>query len=377
MDRNILRRVIFAVWSGLSIVMASLILGGLFRGGRSPFLPAAQKEREALISGMLPGTQFTLFPAQLWDRALGRRYFPEVTAYRSGSGQYLFTSGPQKPELALRHTEELYRYCGESGRDFLYVILPGKPEYDEDLTDLGLPCYRNRTADGMREVLEERGIPCLDLRESFRGPDFYSYFYRTEHHWTADGGLKAAREILTALRGRYGTGYPVERLSEEKIGREVVPDCFNGEFGKKTFGAVGPREDLIIRRPLYETHLSLNDPGHGINRSGGFELLTNESLLSSGHPERLNLYYYYLFGLSAVQEIRNEDVDTGDLFVIRESFSNVMLPFLALGANHVTAWDMRGDSRVYDYLEAHPEIRTVVIAYTIASMPNSTLNNFH
>ena len=49
---------------------------------------------------------------------------------------------------------------------------------------------------------------------------------------------------------------------------------------------------------------------------------------------------------------------------------------MSLAVQHLTSWDMRNDTKIYEYLEEHPEIRTVMIAYTISFMPTSYMNDF-
>ena len=75
-------------------------------------------------------------------------------------------------------------------------------------------------------------------------------------------------------------------------------------------------------------------------------------------------------------EIWDEDVADGYIFLINDSFSNVVTPFLALAAKHVTTWDMRSDMNVYAYLNDHPEIETIIIAYTIATVPTQQMHDF-
>ncbi len=329
------------------------------------------------INNYLPARETLLAPCRIWSRVIDRRRFPEIKAYLAPNGQFLFgTDGP----AIIFPTEGVGRvasYCDAHGIDFLYVIFPGKPGADEELTKLGISCYRNRNADKMAEALAQMEIPVLDLRDSFRGKAYYSWFYKTEHHWTADAGLKAARELAARLNGEFGTGLDVGRLAEEKIAREVYPGVFIGEQGMKALGKYGERDDFIVRSPLYEPRLRYLCKEEKVDVSGGFDILVNGKTLAEDHLSGgRSLYYYYLFGNNGLVEIWDDDVPSGDLFLIKDSFSNVVTPFLALTARHITTWDMRKSNEVFAYLDAHPEIETVIIAYSLSYVPSSIMNDY-
>ena len=319
-----------------------------------------------------------LAPYQIWNAVIDKRYFPEINAYISPNGQTLMGSPSPRYRLYTDKVQQLASWCKDNGINFLYVIYPGKPETDTELTDIGIPCFRNYVADQADKEYAEKQIPFLDLRECFRvGEDFYSFFYKTEHHWTADAGIKAAREIVKHLNEDYDMGLDASRLDEEKIGRTVYPGIFVGEQGKKMLGKYGKRDDFIVRFPLYDAQLHYICAEDKIDVFGGFDILTEEERLSENHfNEDKSLYYYYLFKNSGLIEIWDKDVTAGDIFLINDSFSNVVTPFLSLAAKHITVWDMRKDQRIYQYLNDHPEIETVIIAYTIASVSTHQMHDF-
>ncbi len=332
---------------------------------------------EKWINKNLPERGKMLIPYQFWNSVIEKRYYPEINAYIASNGQTLTASRTARFRLHTDKVEQLMSWCKEHGINFLYVIYPGKPESDAELNEIGIPCFRNYVADQAVEEFTARQIPFLDLRGGFREEDFYSFFYKTEHHWTADAGIKAAREIVKHLNINFNMNLDAERLAEEKIGRTVYPGIFVGEQGMKTLGKYGERDDFIVRFPLYDTHLHYLCAEDGIDISGDFSILTEEKRLSEDHfNENKSLYYYYLFKNSGLVEIWDEDVADGDIFLINDSFSNVVTPFLALAAKHVTTWDMRSDMNVYAYLNDHPEIETIIIAYTIATVPTQQMHDF-
>lgn len=346
----------------------------------SPDLTSGPAAVDSWISKHLPNRQLTLAPYRLWNATLGRRYFPDNNALINESGQ--FVGGSSQNESAIHDAADnvvrLNAFCQKLGKNFLYIVLPGKPEFDRELTQIGIPCYRNDTADKMIQRLQRKHVSCLDLRELFRTEeDFYSFFYKTEHHWTADAGLIAAREIALRLNEQFGMELDAVRLNEDLIGRQVYPGAFVGEQGEKALGRYGEVDDFIVRYPLYETHLRYLCRDDRTDVNGGFEILTDQEMLTRDHLSGgKSLYYYYLFQNNGLVEIWDDDVPAGDIFFIKDSFANVVTPFLSLTANHVTAWDMRFDTHVYTYLVNHPEIETVIVAYQLGFIPVPEMNDF-
>ena len=332
------------------------------------------------IGKYIPGRQLTLAPYRLWNSALDKRYYPDMNIFINDSGQFVSSSRLVKDRIreASDNIKRLSDHCQKWGKNFLYIVYPGKPEYDEELQRLGISCYRNESADLMLSRLDRFHIPNLDLRDLFRTEDdYYSYFYKTEHHWNADAGLKAARAIAERLNEEFDTGLDIGRVEETVIGRQIYPGVFIGEQGMKTLGKYGERDDFIVRFPLYETHMRYLCHDDKTDVSGGFEILTDPAMLTREHLDGgKSLYYYYLFQNSGLVEIWDEDVPAGDILFIKDSFSNVVTPFLALTAKHITTWDMRFDNRVMSYLSRHPEIETVIIAYQLGFITTSNMNDF-
>ena len=369
----------------MTVMLIFFLLGAsviVQSSGLSEMISMNASEREAAINKRLPTKEVLLMPFRAVGAATGKRYFTEVNSVISDDGQIYKTSCPTDPDFAADHAEALYETCKEQGIDFLYVIIPGKPLYDEDIELYGLDCARNLSADLGREAFQSRGVPVLDLRDAFRDElkksgDTSAIFYRTDHHWNTDAGLMAARLISNDLNERFGMSLRVDNIDDEKIGREVYPDAFVGEMGMKALGRFGGRDDFIRRFPLYDTHIRFISPQRDSDETGGFEVLTDDDLLKDLPKDYGdNLYYYYMYGNYNLDEILNKDVTDGNILMIKDSFSSALTPFLALTCNHLTLWDMRTDANVTAWIKDHPETETVIVVYNIAYVNDSEMNNF-
>ena len=359
--------VLFALGlNGVGVSLHRGQFGGLFAGSQAT---------EENLTEAITGKQYLLVPYRAVNALLGMRYFPGDELYIDDDGQELKSSFA-KALPDLERIDNLARLCEERGVDLLYVLAPGKPQYDSELADIGIPCARNARADKFVEELRKRGIDCLDLRESFRD-SFYDRFYKTDHHWTADAGLEATRLIAERLNDDFGLGLDTSKLDDALFKRTVYEDCYVGESGHATLGPFGVVEDFTVVEPAYDVRLRYQSPDIGIDKTGGFDIVFSERFLEDLSPMYAsNRYYYYLEGNHNRVELTNYGQGEGDVLLVKDSFGQVVLPFLALACNHVTGWDMRVDTHVFEYIEEHPEIEAVVVLYNMGSLADKDLNDF-
>ena len=88
----------------------------------------------------------------------------------------------------------------------------------------------------------------------------------------------------------------------------------------KALGKYGERDSFIVRFPLYDTHMRYLCHDDRTDVSGGFEILTDPSVLTTDHLNGgRSMYYYYLFKNSGLVEIWNEDVPKGDILLCSHS----------------------------------------------------------
>ena len=327
--------------------------------------------------------QFRRVALPIWQKWLSltkRTYFSDSDIFMDEFGQFKKGCVALPADFAFRKTTELKEYCDANGRNFLYVILPGKPYSDDELRKYGISCEYNTSADLMAERLAEKRIPCFDARTLFTEENFYSYFFRTDRHWTPDAGLLAARALLGEMNRRFGYSFDTETLDGDRFSREVIPSKWIGELGEKTLGRYSQKDDFILLSPSFSVRLRTQNMLKASDsecKEGGFDVLLDKNRLeeSSAGYSGAGAYYYYS-SLPGVMKIENMDVDAGNILFIKDSFSSVMLPYLSLAVGHITTWDMRDENAIYEYLDDHQEIETVVIAYTLCFLGAKRMNDF-
>ncbi|MBQ1551234.1 MAG: hypothetical protein IIZ67_03940 [Bacilli bacterium] len=336
---------------------------------------------EIFIDNMTPNTKrILLFPRYCWNKLLNKRFYFDDSTYITKDKNIIKGShNEENLEFSINNIKKINDYAKKNKINFLYVILPGKPLYDEELTNKNISCYRNKNADNFIKELKNNSIPYIDLRDSFRKSkeNPYDWFYKTDHHWNSDAGLEAARLITNELNNKYKLKLNSENLKPSKFERKVYQNYWVGENGNKIYGSELEKEDFIVNIPSYRNHISVNNETTNIKEEGDFSVLLNEKRLKEYDVfKEGSLYYYYLSYNEYIVDIKNHNNKNGNILYIKDSYSTVVIPFLALSASHITSWDIRSGSNLYSYLNSHKKYDTIIVAYTISSIPKDSMNDF-
>lgn len=267
------------------------------------------------------------------------------------------------------------------GLPLLYIQAPQKVE--DDLLPYGVTDYGNANADKLLSVLEETGVDHLDLRprmrEAMAEREGTRFFFRTDHHWTPEGGFEGYRALIAYLNAQYGMEAPEEYTDPDSYEKTVYKDVFLGSQGKRVGSLYAGVDDITLWKPKFETSFTYSVPLNAIERTGPFET----SLL---FPERVaavdyfggNPYTLYAGGDYNLARMVNHLNPGGPrVLLIRDSFSCVLAPFLALNCSELITIDLRYfKENLMDYMEwLDPDL--VCVMYTASSTRLPELFQFY
>lgn len=190
--------------------------------------------------------------------------------------------GERELFAASRNLQLMNQYCGENGRGFLFVIAPNKNSvYGENMPDYG-HTGEESNAQRLLERLDACGVQTVDLFESFRG-QVPALYFEHDSHWNTKGAALGADLILA--------GFGLES------------DYYQGDFTEKT----SHTGDLYTM--LYP---AFADPEQDYVYGGQLE---------------------YAFTTSATRPdaivLNTQSSGQGSLLAYRDSFGNLLFPFLA------------------------------------------------
>jgi hypothetical protein len=255
-------------------------------------------------------------------------------------------------------------FLQELGVGLLYVQTPHKIAPDDGVS--GVTDFSNENADSLIAALSLQGITCLDLRENIREErlDNRRLFYKTDHHWKAETGLWASAVLMKYLNEHCGFTFDTRMAAPERYRATVYADLFLGSLGRQVTLAQTQPEDFILLSPLFDTDVSLTIPDLNIDTRGDFDVLIDRRQLERKNYYELNPYAAYVYGDKPVITIHNNRVHDGKkILLIKDSFAEVVSPFLSTGVEYLHILDLRyfnGSARTY-IAEHLPDI--VIVLY--------------
>ena len=277
----------------------------------------------------------------------------------------------------VQAVKELDDFCHSLGIEYMYINYPAKICISQDKEISGILDFTNQNADQLLHMLRESGVSVYDFRETLHneGMNHHEAFFRTDHHWKPETGLWAARHILQILRDDYGWNVKPEILDAENFEYVVYRDWFLGSQGKKlTLSRTNP-DDFTMIYPKFRTRLHFEIPTRGINTSGDFSITYEMSKVETRDYYGLSPSGAYNHGRSPVCKLNNMIADNNKkAILIYDSFSNPVIPFLALAVKNVEIVDLRqftGSLKSY-IKSSKPDV--VITAY-YSEMPGCTLSS--
>lgn len=220
----------------------------------------------------------------------------------------------------------LYHYLQEAGVPFLYVAAPDKiAKHDKELP-IGYADSTNENLDIFLAELQRQGVPYIDMRDEFFeiGMDQYDYFFRTDHHWTMEGGFFAYTKIAEWLQENVGISVDPTITDISNYSFTHYDNAIVGSWGQRTGKLFSGWEGIDILKPEFETKLlRTND-----NAEGSFEeVWLAEDYIQENHPQHI---YDLLFGNGYSGFINQNTDSNARIMMMCDSFGKVVNPFLVL-----------------------------------------------
>lgn len=297
------------------------------------------------------------------ERALGKRENNGV--YFGTDGQTLFAqfNAPADEELAQR-----VGYVSKLGDNLdvpVYLsLVPDKSFVWADLLPANAPNVDDGSTITRAEELCGDKVSYIDLRwvlANDRGA-----FYRTDHHWTTMGALKAGQALLEGM-GLVQQAGDLKVLGYQSLPYTQVSDSFYGTTYSAS-GAGWVRPDSI----------------HTVIPEGGTKGSVTVTRYPEGEPIEGGLYYpeklevkdkyaYFLGGNQPLCIIQNPDAQGRKLLVVRDSYADSLAPFLAEEFQEVHLFDLRYNNTSLKKYVAENGIDQVLVLYSVSNF--ATDNN--
>lgn len=262
----------------------------------------------------------------------------------------------------VENMAELQQALARKSIPSLYVLAPAKIKVDSAQLPHEIQDYTNQSMDTLVEELNAAGVETLDLRKVFPSDDqeFYSLFFRTDHHWNVHGGFLAYQAIAEKIESMLNIKVDERLLSEESFTEKIYPSWYLGSYGKRT-GVLfaGGRDDFSLLLPNFSTDIINNNT----DERGNFEkvLLNLSSFEKKGDEDEYD-YYDQVFPLGNYHST-NTGCGKKILFVC-DSMGRTVLPYLVLAFGDVRyVYDNPPEELTTKVLDAYKPDIVVVMHY--------------
>ena len=223
--------------------------------------------------------------------------------------------------------------------------------------------------DAVYKALKEAGVVTIDLRGAFResAAAGAQIFYRTDHHWTTDGGALLAYEAFCSAAGLKAV-IPSESL------KKSVGGFFGTNYAKALNAGAAADRLIYYDLPNMLSVEKLSPDGSVYMQDG--PLMANDKFLTN------DKYGAFLHGINGYTRIDGDvggnaiatgssdaagssgAAGSGSIVVIKDSFGNCFAPFLTANYETIAAVDMRGRRRIDDILNPESDV-LVLYSFTM------------
>lgn len=211
-------------------------------------------------------------------------------------------------DLAAKNTETQF---------FFMPVFTAQEKYKSDL-----PRYLDLTDES--DYVEYcknslSGVTFIDTKNAINSCEYA--FYNTDHHWTTDCAFAAYTDCANVL------GFTPKKSSDFRI--ETVSESFKGTLYSKTLNESIPADSIRVYKTDTEYIFTVNSDKY-------------TSLYFENHLEEKDKYSYFLNGNHGLCTVENTALKNGrKLLLIKDSYANCMLPFLAEHYSEITLVDPR------------------------------------
>ena len=249
-----------------------------------------------------------------------------------------------------------------------------REQLPENATLLSQEQTASEIEEGIRKIMEEAGLPevrTVHLKERLLAKEKERLaledsgereerrlYYRTDHHWTTFGAYQGYLAFCETAG--------IEALPENAFRRRAVSEDFRGTIWSKLNDARFPGDRIEI----WERKDTLS----GITMYCEDTEKTSDSLYNMEWLQKKDKYSMFLDNIHPLIRITNENADTPrGLLLIKDSYANCMVPFLAEHFRKIFVLDTRyykkGPSA---FIGEHPEITDVLLLYNMNTLDADT-----
>ncbi len=282
-----------------------------------------QKKYETYLSDQFPKRDLWVKLQTITERAFGKT---ESNGVYFGKGGYLlekYTDKDINGKTADKNINVLGKFVKEALKvsDVKVMMVPSKTF----TLDNYLPAFAETYNENIFYNKLEKKLPdnvIIDIYSILKEHADEGIFYKTDHHWTTSGAWLGYNEYIKACGG------DMENAAKKKNFKKVSDNFLGTTFSKVNLYSA--KDEINIYEPENEMEVVYN-----------LGEKTENTFYQEKFLKKKDKYSVFFGGNQAVLEISGGVKNNKTLFIIKDSFANCIIPFLAEDYEKVVVADMR------------------------------------
>ena len=301
------------------------------------------------------------------EKALGKKYLNGV--YFGKDGYYLQDYQENKGQIDknLKYINDFAKKVPENVQVNFCLVPNAISVYDDKLPSANKTDDQKKTIDYVQKNLSGN-INFYSPYDDLKSHKETQCYYRTDHHWTADGAYIGFAGLMNSMG---------ETLPKENYNCEILDD-FKGTLYSKA-PQVGAESDKVKLYSGKENKITVTYSGS----SGDNPELANKeknvrnSLFDDSFKNQKDKYKTFLGGNFDLLQIESQGESDENVLVLKDSYANTVMPFLAEKYKHISVIDLRyyhmqEEYTVEEYVKKH-NISKIIMLYNVDFL-NSDVN---
>lgn len=282
-----------------------------------------QKKYETYLSDQFPGRDSWVKLQTATERAFGKTESNGVYFGKDGYLLEKYTKEDINNKIVDKNINVLGKFVKEALKvsDVKVMMVPSKTFTLERC----LPAFAETYNENIFYNKLEKKLPnnvLIDIYSILNKHADENIFYRTDHHWTTQGAWYGYSAYNKAC-GKDG------KIAEAKKKFKKVSENFLGTTFSKV-NMYSQKDEINIYEPENEMKVVYN-----------MGEKTENTFYQTGFLNKKDKYSVFFGGNQAVLEISGGVKNNKTLFIVKDSFANCMIPFLAEDYEKVVVADMR------------------------------------
>lgn len=268
---------------------------------------------------------------------------------------------------------EFDKYLKQEGVNLLYVQAPLK--IDEISSENINTIYKDYSRENIEQfinIVKENDVETLDLYQEMKNDNinFLSAYFKTDHHWLPETGVWAAGKIVKRMNEVLNMNIDSNLYNKNIYNIETYENSSLGSFGRKVTLVKANKENFDIVTPNFDNNLTVKIPDLQYDKTGTLrETFIDIKKVNLKNPYDDSPYSAYGYGDHALIDIKNNNINSGDnILILKDSFANVVTPYLSLGTSHIFEVDKRYfNGSIKDFIKKN-DVNKVIILYYPGSL---------